>query len=160
MGLGVSSLRPSRSLRATLWLYLSLVALSLFWLLLSQWEVLRPFERLSVDARFRTRGPLESPVRVVYVDIDSPAMEMFGNFPWNEALFSRVCAGLLKEGGAKAIGIDVLFSKAGVPNIADMAVVQRGKAEFVRRSCWLQATRDGGAMSWMTAPCWMSPFRW
>ncbi len=129
----MSSLRPSRSLRATLWLYLSLVALSLFWLLLSQWGVLRPFERLSVDARFRIRGPLESPARVVYVDIDSPAMEMFGNFPWNEALFSRVCAGLLQEGGAKAIGIDVLFSKAGVPNIADMAVVQRGKAEFVRQ---------------------------
>ena len=109
------------------------MALSLFWLLLSQWGVLRPFERLSVDARYRMRGSLESPVRVVYVDIDSPAMEMFGNFPWNEALFSRVCAGLLQEGGAKAIGIDVLFSKAGVPNIADMAVVQRGKAEFVRQ---------------------------
>ncbi len=129
---GVSSLRPLRSLRATLWLYLSLVALSLCWLLLSQWGVLRPLENLSVDARYRVRGPIESPVRVVYVDIDSPAMEMFGNFPWNQAIFSRVCSGLIQEGGAKAIGIDVVFSEAGVPNIADANVVQRGKAEFAR----------------------------
>lgn len=128
----MSSLRPSRTLRSTLWLYLSLLALSLFWLLLSQWGVLRPLENLSIDARYRVRGPIESPVRVVYVDIDSPAMEMFGNFPWNQAIFSRVCAGLMQEGGAKAIGIDVVFSEAGVPNIADAAVVQRGKTEFAR----------------------------
>jgi len=129
---GVSSLRSSRTLRSTLWLYLSLLALSLFWLLLSQWGVLRPLENLSIDARYRVRGAIESPVRVVYVDIDSPAMEMFGNFPWNQAIFSRVCAGLMQEGGARAIGIDVVFSEAGVPNIADAAVVQRGKTEFAR----------------------------
>jgi adenylate cyclase len=129
---GVSTLRPLRSLRATLWLYLSLVALSLFWLLLSQWGVLRPLEDLSVDARYRVRGAMESPVRVVYVDIDSPAMGYFGNFPWTQRIFARVCAALLREGGAKAIGIDVVFSEAGVPNIADMRAVQEGKVEFAR----------------------------
>jgi Adenylate cyclase, family 3 (some proteins contain HAMP domain) len=129
---GVSSLRPLRSLRATLWLYLSLVALSLFWLLLSQWGVLRPLENLLIDARYRIRGAIDSPARVVYVDIDSPAIRMFGNFPWNQAIFARVCAGLIKEGGAKAIGIDVVFSEAGVPNVADMEVVERGRAEFAR----------------------------
>ncbi len=128
----VSTLRPVRSLRATLWLYLSLVALSLFWLLLSQWGVLRPLENLTLDARYRVRGAVESPVRVVYVDIDSPAMETFGNFPWTQAIFARVSAGLLREGGARAVGIDVVFSEAGVPNVADMAAVERGKAEFAR----------------------------
>ncbi len=129
---GVSTLRPLRSLRATLWLYLSLVALSLFWLLLSQWGVLRPLENLTVDARYRVRGPVDSPVRVVYVDIDSPAMATFGNFPWSQAIFSRVSAALLREGGARAVGIDVVFSEAGVPNVADLAAVERGRMEFAR----------------------------
>lgn len=129
---GVSTLRPLRTLRATLWLYLSLVALSLFWLLMSQWGVLRPLESLSVDARYHVRGALPSPVRVVYVDIDTISMEAFGNFPWEQGYYSRVCAGLLKEGGAKAVGIDVVFSDTGIPNIADEAKVRRGKAEFGR----------------------------
>jgi adenylate cyclase len=119
-------------LRATLWLYLSLVALSLFWLLMEQWGVLRSLENLTVDARYHARGEVSAPVRVVYVDIDSPAMEMFGNFPWTQAIFARVCSGLIKEGGVKAIGIDVVFSAAGVPNVADLNAVRRGQAEFGR----------------------------
>ena len=129
---GVSSLQPIKKLRATLWLYLSLIALSLFWLLLAQWGVLRPLEQLALDARFKVRGPIEAPVRVVYVDIDTDSLLALGNFPWDRALFAQVCDGLIKHGGAKAIGIDVVFSEGGVPNIADPRKVERGQAEFGR----------------------------
>ena len=121
-----------RTLRSTLWLYLSLLALSLLWLLLAQTGVLRPLENLSLDARFRVRGPIEAPLKLVYVDIDTEAIETLGNFPWERGIFAKVCEGLIKEGGAKAVGIDVVFSKAGVPNIADMNKVARGEAEFGR----------------------------
>ena len=129
---GVSKIHPIRKLRATLWLYLSLFALSLVWLLLAQWGLLRPLEQLSLDARFKVRGPVEAPARVVYVDIDTDSLIALGNFPWDRGLFARVCDGLIQKGGAKAIGIDVVFSEGGVPNIADPLKVARGKAEFGR----------------------------
>jgi adenylate cyclase len=129
---GVSSLQPIKKLRATLWLYLSLVALSLCWLLLSQWGLLRPLEQLSLDARFKVRGPIEAPVRVVYVDIDTDSLLALGNFPWDRGLFAQVSDGLIRQGGAKAVGIDVVFSEGGVPNVADPAKVVRGQTEFGR----------------------------
>lgn len=128
----VSTHQPIKKLRATLWLYLSLIALSLVWLLLAQWGLLRPLEQLSLDARFRVRGPIEAPVRVVYVDIDTDSMLALGNFPWDRGLFAQVCDGLIKKGGAKAVGIDVVFSEGGIPNIADPRKVARGKSEFGR----------------------------
>lgn len=124
--------RTFRSLRSTLWLYLSLLALSLVWLLLDRQGWLRPLENLSVDARFQVRGPIESPVRVVYVDIDTEAIEHFGNFPWDRAIFARLCQVLFREGGAKAVGIDVVFSSTGVPNIADREKLAQGNAIFGR----------------------------
>ena len=130
--MGVSTLQPVKKLRATLWLYLSLIALSLFWLLLAQWGVLKELEKLSVDFRFRARGPLPSPVKLVYVDIDAKALTELGNFPWERGIFARVCDMLITHGGAKAVGIDVVFSSAGIPNVADPAKVARGQAEFGR----------------------------
>jgi adenylate cyclase len=121
-----------RTLKKTLWLYVGLVALSVVWLFLSQWGVLRPLERLSLDARFKARGPIEAPVRVVYVDIDTDSLLELGNFPWDRGLFAQVSEVLLRHGGAKAVGIDVVFSEGGVPNIADPAKVVRGQTEFGR----------------------------
>jgi adenylate cyclase len=146
-------------LRATLWLYLSLVALSLFWLLLSQWEVLRGLENLSLDARYRVRGPIPSPVKLIYVDIDGKALSELGSFPWERGIFARVCDMLITHGGAKAVGIDVVFSSEGIPNVADPSKVARGQAEF-GRYLWrnppvvlaasyasgIQRTDDGGYM--------------
>lgn len=128
-------MRPSRSrtrLRATLWLYLSLVALSLFWLLLDQWGVLRPLQNLTLDARFKARGPLHSPLKLIYVDIDTDAIDALGNFPWDRSIYAHVCDTLITHGGVKAVGIDVVFSDAGIPNIADRAKFDRGQLELGR----------------------------
>lgn len=122
--------RPRRRPRSTLWLYLSLIALSLAWLLLDQWKVLRPIQKLTQDARFRVRGPLPSPLKLIYVDIDTESIQELGNFPWDREIFAQICEVLIREGGVKAIGIDVVFSDAGVPNIADRERVARGHARF------------------------------
>ncbi|MEO0054571.1 MAG: hypothetical protein RLZZ50_518, partial [Verrucomicrobiota bacterium] len=99
---------------------------------LAQGGLLRPLEQLSMDARFKLRGPVESPARVVYVDIDTDSLIALGNFPWDRGLFAQVCEGLIQKGGAKVVGIDVVFSEGGVPNIADPQKVARGKMEFGR----------------------------
>ncbi|MBC8012190.1 MAG: adenylate/guanylate cyclase domain-containing protein, partial [Burkholderiales bacterium] len=122
----------SRHLRSNLWMYLGLVALSLVWILLDQWKVLAPVQRLTMDARFQARGPLPTPLKLVYVDIDTEALNELGNFPWDRSIFAQVCDTLVKYGGVKGVGIDVVFSTAGIPNIADMEKFHRGQAEFGR----------------------------
>lgn len=111
-------------------MFFGLLPVPLIWLLAAWLGWLRPLENLAVDARFQVRGPIEAPVRVVYVDIDTEALGLLGNFPWQRGLFAKLCEGLLVEGGARAIGIDVVFSATGVPNIADPAKVARGDQEF------------------------------
>lgn len=129
---GMRSSRSRIKLRSTLWLYLCCVALSLVWLLLDRSQVLQPLEKLTRDARFLARGPLPSPLNLIYVDIDGQAQTELGNFPWDRGIFSQICETLVTHGGVKAVGIDVVFSEAGIPNLADRAKLQRGQAEFGR----------------------------
>ena len=122
--------QPRRHLRSTLWIYLSLIVFSLVWLLLDRAGVLRPLENLSVNARFKVRGPLPSPLKLVYVDIDTASLNDLGNFPWDRAIFKEVCEMLVEHGKVKAVGIDVVFSSAGVPNLTDLTRFEAGQTAF------------------------------
>jgi adenylate cyclase len=126
----MSKSRAGKTLRSTLWLYLSLIAFSLVWLLLDQIGALRPLENLSVNARFKVRGALPTPLKLVYVDIDTPSLTDLGNFPWDRAIFKEVCEMLVEHGKVKAIGIDVVFSSAGVPNLTDLERFESGQTAF------------------------------
>lgn len=146
-------MRSSRlrlNLRTTLWLYLSLVALSLAWLVLDQFKLLDPLRDLSMDARFRVRGTLPAPVKLIYVDIDNEAIAELGNFPWDRGIFAKVSDVLITHGGVKAVGIDVVFSMAGIPNIADWDKVLAGHNElgnylFTSPPVAIAATYAGGS---------------
>lgn len=127
---GMRSLITRRTLRSTLWIYLSFLAFALSWLLLDQLKLLKPLEDLSMDARFNVRGALPPPLKVIYVDIDNDAILDLGSFPWERGIFAKVCEVLERRGKVKAIGIDVVFSFAGIPNIADMEKVSQGHAEW------------------------------
>jgi len=114
------------------WFVIGAMLIGLVWAGLAQAGLLRPLEQMLVDARFRVRGPLPSPLKLVYVDIDTDATLELGSFPWDRGIFAKVCETLIKRGKAKAVGIDVVFSEAGIPNIADLAVIRRGHKEFGR----------------------------
>lgn len=105
---------------------------ALIWCVVSYSGFLQPLERLTVDARFWIRGPLPSPLKLIYVDIDSDAILEHGSWPWDRSIFAKVCDVLIKKGKTKAIGIDVVFSEAGVPNIADRNLISSGNREFGR----------------------------
>ncbi len=123
-------MRSSRSRRPSLWLYLSIIASSLVWLLFDQWNVLQPVQNLTVDARFKARGPLPSPLKLVYVDIDTKSVSKLGSFPWDRGIFEKVCDLLVNRLEVKGVGIDVVFSLAGIPNLADRAKLQKGQEAF------------------------------
>ena len=63
------------------------------------------------------RGDIPSPLKVCYVDVDADAMQAFGNFPWNRAIFAETMDALFDRGGIRGIGFDFVFSSTGLPNL-------------------------------------------
>lgn len=74
-------------------------------------------ERPTIDARFSFRGDIPSPLKVVYVDVDSDSLAVLGNVPWNREIFARLTDALFRHGKIRAIGFDFVFSAAGLPNL-------------------------------------------
>ncbi len=87
-------------------------------------------ENKLVDWRFRYRGEIDAPVKIVYVDIDSQSIAEIGGTPWDRTYFARVASALIERAGVKAVGIDVLFSENGVPESVDRNKHVRGNLEL------------------------------
>jgi adenylate cyclase len=98
-----------------------LLPIPLFWAFLSQQGHLRFADDLLLDLRFRVRGEIEAPVKIVYVDVDTQAIEELGNFPWPRSYFAEVADALVQAGKVKAVGIDIVFSEKGVSESYDRA---------------------------------------
>lgn len=112
--------------------YVLLTPIPVLWLFLGSWGGLQSLGNGVQDLFFRLRGPLPSPAKIVYVDIDTQSINALGNFPWNHDLFAQVCTGLVEEGGARAIGIDVVMSEGGIPNVVDRRAWDAGHAALGR----------------------------
>ena len=87
-------------------------------------------ENKLVDWRFRVRGELDAPVKVAYIDVDAKSIADLGNMPWDRSYYVQVCEAVLKIGGARAIGVDFVFSEKGQPQLADAARLADGNRRF------------------------------
>ena len=114
------------------WRLLWLLPIPLLWAAAGQFGYLKVAEDLTLSWRYRFRGEIEAPVRVVYVDIDSKAISDLKNFPWPRSYFSRVGQALLEAGGAKAVGVDVVFSEKGMSPAYDEKRWREANIEFFR----------------------------
>jgi adenylate cyclase len=110
--------------------WLLLLPLPLLWCVADHYGKLDFLENKTVDWRFRYRGEIAAPVKVVYVDIDSESLQVIGNWTWSRALLSRVCSALVTQAGVKAIGIDIVTSDVGQSQLADHARLVAGNLEF------------------------------
>jgi adenylate cyclase len=110
--------------------WLLLLIVPAVWCLASALGWLTFLENRTVDWRFRFRGEIDAPVKVVYVDVDSASISEIGGVPWSRQYYSRVCSALLEHAGVKAIGIDVAFSENGVPESIDWKKRVLGNKEF------------------------------
>jgi adenylate cyclase len=68
------------------------------------------FELKLLDMRFKIRGTRPPADEIVIVAIDDTSIEHFGRWPWPRAIHAQLID-LLKADGAKAIGLDILFSE-------------------------------------------------
>jgi adenylate cyclase len=112
---------------------LSLAGVCLVWVLLSQIPfvslgdgetsmlgrdgLLAFLEEKTIDARLAVRGSMPSPTKVCYINVDTKAIDAIGNFPWNRAVFASALDVLFERGKVRAVGMDFVFSDAGIPQL-------------------------------------------
>lgn len=111
-------------------LFWILVGVLVVWALVGVQGWLRVAEEATEDWRFRLRGPIESAVKVIYVDIDSQAVSELGSFPWERGMLAKVCRALVERSGVRGVGVDLVLSEAGVPQAVDRRRWEVGTVEL------------------------------
>jgi adenylate cyclase len=94
-------------------------------------------ENKVIDLRFRYRGPIDSPVNVIYLKMDSLSLDEIGGWPWSREYFATVVQTLIDRAGAKAVGMDLVFSDEGVAEAIDIKKLVAGNralGAFLRRT--------------------------
>ena len=109
-----------------------LLPVPLFWGWLAQEGRLQPAENFLLDWRFRFRGEMAAPLKVFYVDVDTRAVQRIGERPWNRGRFAEAAQYLFEQGGAKAIGLDFVFSAYGHSELVNQADAAKGNLALAR----------------------------
>jgi adenylate cyclase len=103
------------------WRLFLFLPIPLLWAWASAKGHLRFLDDKLLDYRFSYRGEIEAPIKVVYVDIDTQAIENLGNFPWPRSYFADVGNALVRQGKVKAVGVDFVLSEKGISESYDFA---------------------------------------
>ncbi len=106
-------------------LCLLLLPVPLFWLAFTELPFFHPYwkrlDNLAMDWRFIMRGEKEVPeVKIVYANVDAPSMSFLGERPWPKDRFALIAEILFREGGARVVGFDFIFSDETYSNLVDM----------------------------------------
>ena len=102
------------------------------WCVIAHFGFLTFLENKLIDERFRFRGPINAPARVVYVNIDPASLAKIGGWPWSRAYFATVAKDLIGQGGAKAVGMDIVFNDEGRAESVDMEKLISGNLALGR----------------------------
>ncbi len=101
------------------------------WLLLWHFGFLHFLENKAMDWRFRVRGEIDAPVKLIYVDLDAEAHRDYtGEKPWPRSEFGKIAEILLYYGKAKAIGFDLVMSKYAASIMVPKELVDLDVQEF------------------------------
>lgn len=138
-GLAVSCCRPyvlpvAKPNPLTKLRWLLLLPIPALWSFANFSGLLEFLENKTVDWRFRARGEISAPIKVVYVDVDSESITDLGNWPWDRGYFAEVGSALLSAGKVRAVGIDFVFSEKGQAELVDserFTVGNRRLAKFL-----------------------------
>jgi len=111
---------------------LLLLLIPALWCLVSHLGWLDFFANRTMDWRFRARGELPTPIKVIYIDVDSRSVEEIGNFPWRRHYFARVADALVNVAHVRAVGFDFVLSPAGLVESADPEKIRASDLEIAR----------------------------
>jgi len=108
--------------------WLLLLPIPVLWGVLGHTGNLQFLENRMTDLRFKYRGETEAPVKLVYVNVDTEAIELMGEKPWNRTVFAETINALFRAGGAKAVGVDIVLSKFTSSKLVDKSKEAAGNA--------------------------------
>lgn len=119
-------------------LYLILFPVPFLWAILSFAGYLDGFKDAAMDWRFRVRGEVESPAKIIYADLDARAMNLdrVGERPWDRQFFAEAGFLLLEYGQARVVGFDFVFSPKSMSRmVSDQKVVESNQniASLIQR---------------------------
>ena len=86
--------------------------LTLFFLVgyLGDWKILRTLEYIAYDLRAPLRVNPKPNDQIVIVGVDDESIIKVGRWPWPRSVIAKLIESV-KAGGAKAIGVGILFSE-------------------------------------------------
>lgn len=109
---------------------------ALVWVFPALWGIiqyggfLKGVEGLCLSAFYKLRGEVDAPIQLIYVDVDSRAIELMGERPFPRLFYADLVHHLFRYGGAKAVGIDIVFSQAAQSFLTDSEKVKLDDAAF------------------------------
>jgi adenylate cyclase len=106
--------------------WLLLAPIPVVWCVIAHFGLLAFLENKVIDWRFRYRGPIDAPVKIIYVNVDSLSLDVIGGWPWNREYFATVARTLTQRAGVKALGMDFVFSDDGVAESVDQGKLVAG----------------------------------
>ena len=123
--------RPKKkSLPILRWLLLPLIPI--LWCVASSFGLLEFFENRTIDWRFRWRGEIAAPIKIIYVDVDSRSIDDIGNWQWSREYFAHVTRALLDHAHVRAIGYDFVLVPKAPAEIADLERMRAGDVALGR----------------------------
>lgn len=111
---------------------LFLLPIPLIWAWLDYSGQLVRLENALLDLRFRFRGEISAPVKLIYVDIDTRALQVIGERPWHRGLYAEAAELLLEKGGAKGLGFDLVMSNEAYSSLVNKDEAAKGNRTLGR----------------------------
>ncbi len=88
---------------------LYLIPIPVIWIVFGYLGSLRTLENYAMNLHFAVRGPLDSPVKLFYINRDQLTSQVYGETPFPRALYAHTAQAALDR-GAKAVFFDFVFS--------------------------------------------------
>lgn len=113
-------------------MFLALLPIPLAWCWGNGKGTFNYLENKLLDVRYRFRGPVDAPVKLRYVDLDTRALQEIGQVPWDRGVFGTAARAVLEAGGARAVGFDFVFSSVTYSRLVDERRANAGTTALAR----------------------------
>jgi len=112
--------------------WLLYVTVAAFWCVGAHNGWLNVIENQTLKLRYHFRGEIEAPVKIVYVDVDTRAVQALGERPWDRSDFGAAAQAVLEAGKAKAVGFDFVFSDYAASKMVSRDDIKKRNVDFAR----------------------------
>lgn len=127
------------------WPLIIAMSITAFLIAFIQPEFMEQLELKTLDQRFKVRGAIAPDERVVILAVDDDSLTSIGRWPWPRDRISSLIERVLGEYGAKAIGMDIVFSESQANPVDESLRLLRQSGRAPEEiAVWLEAHHELG----------------